>query len=105
MTKRAHTLTILGLATATACAQEFLDRADEALSWSLFKDQVRARLSVKIGELHESVAHFKVRARDELGSATLHFSASYKDKSAKLAATMSVRCGSSSMRGASHARP
>ena len=48
-------------------------------------------LSVKIGEMRESVAHFKIRARDELGSATLHFSASYQDKSAKLTATMSVR--------------
>jgi uncharacterized protein YfaS (alpha-2-macroglobulin family) len=47
--------------------------------------------TLKISELHESVAHFKIRARDELGSATLQFGASWQNKSGKLAATMSVR--------------
>jgi uncharacterized protein YfaS (alpha-2-macroglobulin family) len=50
-----------------------------------------ASSTLKISELRESVVHFKVRARDELGSATLHFDASWQDKSGKLAATMSVR--------------
>jgi len=47
--------------------------------------------TLKISEMHESVVHFKVRARDELGSASLQFNASWKDKSGKLATTLSVR--------------
>lgn len=53
---------------------------------------IGAKSSVlKISEMHESVVHFKVRARDELGSATLQFNAAWKDKTGKLAATLSVR--------------
>ncbi|MDB5987411.1 MAG: hypothetical protein JWR16_2464 [Nevskia sp.] len=47
--------------------------------------------TVKITEMHEGVAHFRVRARDELGSATLQFKAALNDKSTQLATTLSVR--------------
>jgi len=47
--------------------------------------------TLNITEMHESVAHFHVKARDQLGSATLQFHAVFKDKTAQLAATLSVR--------------
>lgn len=47
--------------------------------------------TLNITEMHESSAHFKIKARDQLGSATLQFHAAFKDKTAQIAATMSVR--------------
>ncbi len=47
--------------------------------------------TVPITEMHESAAHFRVKARDQLGLATLQFHAAFKDKTAQIAATMSVR--------------
>jgi uncharacterized protein YfaS (alpha-2-macroglobulin family) len=54
-----------------------------------------ARQSLKIGEMRESVAVFRLKARDgdkaRLGSATLSFSASLDGRSATLAQDISVR--------------
>jgi len=47
--------------------------------------------TLNITEMHESSAHFRVKARDQLGSAALQFHAAFKDKTAQIAATMSVR--------------
>lgn len=47
--------------------------------------------TLPITEMHEGAAHFHVKARDQLGSASLQFHAAFKDKSAQLAATLSVR--------------
>lgn len=53
--------------------------------------QGAAQQIVKVGELHEGVAHFKFKVRDALGAAALHFTAQLNDKSAALATTLSVR--------------
>lgn len=45
----------------------------------------------KVGELREGVTSFRVRAKDELGSGNLIFTASLAKKSAKIATDMSVR--------------
>jgi alpha-2-macroglobulin len=50
-----------------------------------------AQTKLKIAEQHESVARFKVRARDELGAASLAFTAKFGGKSAKRAVSLSVR--------------
>lgn len=50
-----------------------------------------AKQTLKITEMHESVAHFRVKALDQPGSATLRFQAALQDKTAQLAATLSVR--------------
>jgi hypothetical protein len=46
---------------------------------------------VPIGSLRESVAHFRLRTRDVLGSASLHFTAEWMGHRVQLAATLSVR--------------
>ena len=50
-----------------------------------------AEMTLKIGAQHESVARFKVRARDMLGAAKLRFSAKLGTHSAGRDAAMSVR--------------
>ncbi len=50
-----------------------------------------ATTTLKIGELREGVTSFRVRAKDELGSATLTFNAAAAGKGAKLSDTISVR--------------
>ncbi|MBL6752277.1 MAG: alpha-2-macroglobulin family protein [Nevskia sp.] len=50
-----------------------------------------AQQTLAITPMHEGVAHFRVRARDEPGAASLRFRAALGDKSAELAATLSVR--------------
>jgi uncharacterized protein YfaS (alpha-2-macroglobulin family) len=50
-----------------------------------------AQATLKIAEMRESSAHFRVRTRDVLGSGTLKFSASVGAKAGALAATVSVR--------------
>ena len=50
-----------------------------------------ARTELKIGELREGVATFRVRAKPQPGSATLQFVASLNGKSAKIATDLSVR--------------
>jgi uncharacterized protein YfaS (alpha-2-macroglobulin family) len=47
--------------------------------------------TLKVGELREGVTTFKVRVKDELGTATLNFSASGMNKNAKLGTSISVR--------------
>ena len=47
--------------------------------------------TLPITEMHEGAAHFHVKARDQLGAASLQFHAAFKDKSAQFAATLSVR--------------
>ncbi len=49
--------------------------------------------SLAIGELHESVARFHVRARDQLGGAALVFTAALPGHAGKATATVSVRPG------------
>lgn len=49
--------------------------------------------SLSIGEMHESVARFQVRARDQLGGATLLFTAALPGHAGKATATVSVRPG------------
>jgi len=50
-----------------------------------------ASQDLKIDALHEGVARFRLRATDRLGAGMLHFVATHKDKSAKYAASTSVR--------------
>jgi uncharacterized protein YfaS (alpha-2-macroglobulin family) len=50
-----------------------------------------AEQELKLGEMRESVAVFKLRAKPSLGPAKLDFHASYNDKSAKIATEISVR--------------
>lgn len=50
-----------------------------------------ARLTVPVGALHESVAHFRFRTRDVLGSTQVRFAAEWAGHRAQLAATLSVR--------------
>ena len=50
-----------------------------------------ARNTLKVGELREGVTRFKLRAKDELGSGALTFTASGAGKTAKMGTTLSVR--------------
>ena len=50
-----------------------------------------AQQTLKIAELGEGVAHFRVRTRDEPGSGTLRFGARLGERGAQLATTVSVR--------------
>ncbi len=47
--------------------------------------------TLKIGELREGVANFKLRVKDELGAGTLNFRASGMNRNAKLGTRISVR--------------
>jgi uncharacterized protein YfaS (alpha-2-macroglobulin family) len=55
------------------------------------------KATVKISEMRESSARFRVKARDELGSGALRFAASLGAKSAQLTTTVSVRSASAYM--------
>ncbi len=50
-----------------------------------------ATQSVSLGEMHEGVVLFRVKATDKLGSGNLSFSAGYGDKSARQSVDVSVR--------------
>jgi len=64
------------LALAPSSAFEVLNGGDQEL---------------KLGEMREGVATYRLRAKPSLGPAKLEFSASYADKSAKIATEISVR--------------
>lgn len=50
-----------------------------------------AKSELKIGELREGVAQFRLRAKPQLGSASLSFTASHANKTGKLSTDLSVR--------------